>query len=89
MSTRIESERLRAIPFPRVFDTHRLLVGLAYLAAYVGLDRVKPYAPFGITPWNPNTGLSFALVLAFGLRMIPLLFVGPFLADLVNGHFVS
>jgi two-component system sensor kinase FixL len=30
--------------------------------------------------------LSFVLVLASGLRMIPFLFLGPILADLVNGH---
>jgi two-component system, LuxR family, sensor kinase FixL len=64
---------------------------LAYLAAYVGLDRVsfiQPYAPFGITPWTPNTGLSFVVVLVFGLRMIPFLFIGPFLADLANGTII-
>jgi hypothetical protein len=39
---------------------------------------VEPYAPFGITPRNPNTGLSFVLILLFGQRMIPLLFLAPF-----------
>ena len=83
--------RLQAAAFPGIVDTHKAIVGLAYLAAYVALDRVsfiEPYAHFGITPWNPDTGLSFVLVLVFGLRMIPLLFLGPFLADLVNGHVV-
>jgi two-component system, LuxR family, sensor kinase FixL len=83
--------RLRAAVFPGMVDAHQAVVGLAYLAAYVGLDWVsfiQPYAPFGITPWNPSTGLSFVLVLVFGLRMIPFLFVGPFLSDLVNGHIV-
>ncbi len=83
--------RLRAAAFPGILDAHKAIVGLAYLAAYVALDRVsfiEPYAHLGITPWNPDTGLSFVLVLVFGLRMIPLLFLGPFLADLVNGHVV-
>jgi two-component system, LuxR family, sensor kinase FixL len=83
--------QLRAATFPSIVDTHKAIVGLAYLAGYVALDRVsfiEPYAPFGITPWNPNTGFSFALILVFGLRMIPFLFIGPFLADLVNGHIV-
>ena len=60
------------------------VIGLAYLAAYVLLDRVsyiEPYAAFGITPWNPATGLSFVLVLLFGQKFIPLLFVAPLLAD--------
>jgi two-component system, LuxR family, sensor kinase FixL len=72
-------------------DARKAIVGLVYLAGYVALDRVsfvEPYAPFGITPWNPNTGLSFVLILVFGVRMIPLLFVSPFLADLFNGHMV-
>ena len=40
----------------------------------------------GITPWNPGTGLSFFLILVFGRRMIPFLFVGPLLADLNQNH---
>ena len=84
-----QAMRLRATAFPGIVDTHKAIVGLAYLAAYVALDRasfLEPYAQFGITPWNPGAGLSFVLVLVFGLPMIPLLFLGPFLADLVNGH---
>ena len=83
--------RLRAAAFPGIVDTHKAIVGLAYLAAYVGLDQVsfiQPYAPFDITPWNPNTGLSFVMVLVFGLQTIPFLFIGPFLAYLVNGTIV-
>jgi two-component system, LuxR family, sensor kinase FixL len=85
----VHAMRLRATAFPRIVDTHKAIVGLAYLVVYVGLDRVsliEPYAHSGITPWSPDTGLSFVLVLVFGLPMIPLLFLGPFLADLVNGH---
>ncbi len=69
--------------------TQGLLIGLAYLASYVALDwasYVHPFGPFGITPWNPHTGLSFALILLFGRRFIPLLFVAPFLADLIVRH---
>jgi two-component system, LuxR family, sensor kinase FixL len=83
--------RLQAAVHPGIVDAHKVIVGLAYLAGYVALDRVsfvEPYAPFGITPWNPNTGLSFVLILVFGVRMIPLLFVSPFLADLFNGHMI-
>jgi two-component system, LuxR family, sensor kinase FixL len=86
-----QAMRSRAAAFSGIVDAHKVAVGLAYLAGYVALDRVsfiEPYAPFGITPWNPNTGLSFVLILVFGLRMIPFLFISPFLADLVNGHFL-
>ena len=64
-----------------------MIVGLVYLAAYALLDWIsfiEPYARFGITPWNPGTGLSFALLLLFGLRMIPFLLLAPLLAELLN-----
>jgi two-component system sensor kinase FixL len=78
---------MRRAPFAEIVSANRVVVGLAYVAGYVALDRIsfiEPYASFGITPWNPNTGLSFVLVLFFDIRMVPLLFVGPFMADLIN-----
>lgn len=62
------------------------LISLGYIFGYVALDwlsYVEPFAAFGITPWNPSTGLSFALVLLFGTRFVPMLALGPLLADLV------
>jgi two-component system sensor kinase FixL len=76
--------------FPRVFDTSKMIIGLIYLAAYAVLDWIsfiEPYAHLGITPWNPGTGLSFALLLLFGLRMIPFLLISPVLADFLNQQF--
>ena len=64
-------------------------VAASYLAGFVLLDWlsfIHPFAPFGITPWNPPTGLSFALILLFGQRYLPLLFVAPLLADLLVRH---
>jgi len=90
MSTGIQSERMRAMAFPRVFDAHKLIVGLVYLAAYAVLDWIsfiEPYAQLGITPWNPGTGLSFVLLLLFGLRMVPFLLISPLLADYLNQQF--
>jgi len=58
-------------------------LGIAYLAAFVLLDwssDVEPYAPFAVAPWNPLTGVSIALILVFGARMIPVLFIAPFAA---------
>src|SRR5262249_19663212 len=72
---------------PLILSRHRAVVGLVFIAGYVLLDWVsliEPYAPFGISPWNPGTGLSFALVLLLGRRMIPFLFVGVLLSDLVH-----
>jgi two-component system sensor kinase FixL len=57
-----------------------------YLSGYVLLEVVSyvhPFGAFGVTPWNPSTGLSFVLVLFFGRRTLLLLFVAPPLADVV------
>ena len=75
-----------AMAFPRVFSLPHYVLALGFLGFYVLLDWIsfiQPFAPFGITPWNPPTGLSFILVLLFGQRFIPLLFVAPLLADLL------
>lgn len=64
-------------------------IAALYLAGFVlldGLSFIHPFAPFGITPWNPPTGLSVALILLFGQRYLPLLFVAPLLADLLVRH---
>ena len=84
--------RLRVAAFPTSLGAHKAIASFIYLAAYVGLDRVgfiQPYGPSGITAWNPGTGLSFFLVLAFGVWTIPFLFIAPFLADLVNGTIIQ
>jgi signal transduction histidine kinase len=81
--------RSRPMAFPRVFSLPQTVVGLAYLIGYVLLDWVSfihPFAPFGITPWNPPTGLSFILILLFGQRFLPLVFLAPLLADLLVRH---
>ena len=81
------TQAMRGAHLPEIVLGNKVFIGLAYVAGYVLLDRIsfiEPYASFGITPWNPNTGLSFAFVLIFGLRMIPLLFVSAFMADLIN-----
>ncbi len=73
------------LPSPRYWA-----IGCAYLAAYVALDWlsfVDPLSAFGITPWNPTTGVSIALVLAFGRAFIPWLFLAPLLADGVLRQF--
>lgn len=75
--------------FPRVFSFPAPAIGVTYLVAYVALDWVSyihPFAPYGITPWNPSPGLSFVLVLLFGRRFIAYLFVAPFLADVLVRH---
>jgi signal transduction histidine kinase len=85
--TKVKLEhRSPPMAFTRVFSLPPAAIAVAYLASYVLLDWVsfiQPFAPYGITPWNPPTGLSFVLVLLFGQRYVPLLFAAPLLADLV------
>ena len=74
---------------PRIFALPAPVIGAAYLVGYVALDWISfidPFAPFGITPWNPPPGLSFVLILLFGQRFLPLLFVAHLLADLLVRH---
>lgn len=86
----IRTMRSRAA-IPLTVDARQAIAGLVYLVAYVALDRVsffESYAQLGITPWSPSTGLSFVLILLFGRGLIPLLFVAPFLADMINRQVV-
>lgn len=72
------------MPVMRLLSRPHVEIAFAFLAGYVLLDwlsYVHPYAAFGITPWNPPTGLSFALILLFGVEFLPWLFVAPVLAD--------
>jgi signal transduction histidine kinase len=62
---------------------HTLTRGLAYIAAYVGLDYVsflEPYRGFAITPWNPASGLALAVMLLGGKRYAPFVLLAPAVA---------
>lgn len=77
---------ISGMPIVRLLLRSHLSIAGTYLAAYVLLDWVSyvhPLASSGITPWNPQTGLSFALVLLFGPQFIPWLFAATFLSDLI------
>lgn len=61
-------------------------IAAVYIGAYIALDWVSyihPLAQLAITPWNPPPGLSLFLLLRFGLRFIPALFIAAFLADVL------
>ena len=71
---------------PRLMAMPGALIGAGFIALYVLLDwasYVQPFGPFGITPWNPGAGLGLVLVLVFGPRFLPLLFVAPLVAEIV------
>jgi len=76
----------RNLPVAFLFSRPPVVIGLGYVAAYAFLDWVSfinPIAPAGVTPWNPATGLSFALVLLLGRAYIPWLFVAPLIVTMV------
>jgi hypothetical protein len=48
--------------------------GIGYVLAYVALDAfsyVQPLLKLGITPWNPDAGLTLAFLLLRGWRQAP------------------
>jgi len=63
----------------------RLLIGTAFLAAYVLLEWVSfihEYKGVPVTPWNPGLGAVFALMLFAGARYGAVLFVGVVVAEI-------
>ncbi len=59
------------------------LIAAIYLCAYILLDRYSNVGSFGVA-WRPSTGLGFALMLVYGRKMAPLLFLAPVLARVLN-----
>jgi len=61
------------------------LTGAGYLGLYWLLDwasHVEPLPHTSITPWNPNTGLAMALLLARGVHWAPLVAFAIFTGEL-------
>jgi two-component system sensor kinase FixL len=78
--------RLAPNSYPAILSLMPVIAGLGYVAAYPLLDwlsYVEPFEGLDITPWNPQVGLSFPLVLLFGRRTIPFLFIAPLVSHLL------
>lgn len=74
----------RNLPVAALLARPHLAIGIAFLVIYALVDwlsYMSPIAPIGITPWNPATGLSFALILLLGREYIPWLFIAPFVVN--------
>ena len=74
----------RKLPVSALFSRGHVATGLAFLVVYALIDWVSyisPIAPIGVTPWNPATGLAFALILLLGREYIPWLFLAPLLVN--------
>ena len=71
----------------RTLLPHSWFIGAGYLALYLLLDwasYVEPLPHTSITPWNPNTGVVMALLLARGARWAPLVALGIFAGELLT-----
>lgn len=86
MTDRVDALQPNRIVYPFIAALPDAMAGIVYLAGYLLLDWIsfiEPYGNFNITPWNPGTGLTFVLVLLYGPRTIPFLFLGPVLSELI------
>jgi signal transduction histidine kinase len=84
VNTATESE---VRPLAGVFMPSAWLVAAGYLALYLLLDwasYVEPLPHTSITPWNPNTGVLMALLLARGAIWAPLVAVSIFAGELLT-----
>src|SRR5439155_14734484 len=73
------------VPAAILESAPRLLIGTAFLAAYVLLEWVSfihEYKGVPVTPWNPGLGAVFALMLFTGARYGVVLFVGVVIAEI-------
>lgn len=62
-----------------------LVVG--YVALYIFLDWVSSLdtlSKVGVTPWNPQPGLTLAFLLILNFRYLPLVFLAAFLSDFLT-----
>src|SRR5262245_5184799 len=70
--------RLRSLPpFP---------LGVLYTSPHMvlcWLSYVHPFGSFGLTPWNPSTGLGFLMVLLLGRHTLPVFFAALMISNLL------
>jgi PAS domain S-box-containing protein len=70
----------------RGWDGRTLGIAAVYLASYVllaWLSYVRPILPLGITPWNPQAGLTLAFLIFYGPRWIPVTVAAALLAQVI------
>lgn len=80
---RLERADYRATLSSTPFQRRDVLIVSCYLALYLVLEHISlvhQFAGLGLTLWNPPPALSLALLLTFGFRYVPGLFVAAILA---------
>ena len=71
------------------WDPRELAAALGYVAAFVALDwtsYVQPVLKLGITPWNPQDGLTLAVLLLFGARWVPIAAIAVLVSEVLVRH---
>jgi two-component system, LuxR family, sensor kinase FixL len=72
--------------FPAASQANLAMLAAGYLAVYVFLDwasSMNALQGLAITPWNPQGGLSLALLLVYGVRLAPLLILSALIGDVI------
>jgi PAS domain S-box-containing protein len=66
----------------------RMAIGVAFVIAYVALDRSSVYFQIwtGISAWYPPAGLAVAFLTAFGMSYVPWLVLAGLIAGTVDYH---
>jgi two-component system, LuxR family, sensor kinase FixL len=90
MQNTIRSAGKRSMKLSPTINFSLPAAGFLYLCAYVLLDLLTDALfaeKIGVTLWHPSVGLSLCLMLLWGTRALPLLFIAPFLAEVaVSGN---
>ena len=71
---------------PQSKSVQPIVIVLTYTLAFLALDYVsylKPYGTFGVTPWNPQSGLSVAMIYLAGAAYGPAVLASAAVADYV------
>lgn len=73
----------------RLWNYRTATVAAGYLAFYILLDwlsYVQPVLKLGITPWNPQAGLTLAFLLVYGPRWASVTAVAVLLSEILVRH---
>ena len=77
------------IQYQRQWSRRELAAAGAYFALFVVLDwtsYVQPVLKLGITPWNPQAGLTLAVLLLFGPRWLPITALAVLVSEVLVRH---
>jgi len=76
-----------AVISARSIGLKRAVWAAIFLIAYIGFDHINeigPAPPLVLTPWNPALGLCIAAAMRQRAHMLPFIFIGPVLSQLIT-----